>query len=97
MLAALIILQAIVAEKPILDLQFDLGTVKRAKPDDIVVKGHRRNDRDAFSIPDLPAEPLLPRAEIGLAGKARIGVEAEQHNLPGAVSNRAMITIKTPF
>lgn len=84
------------APEPFDRIDFDLGKVKRSATDEIVVTARRRDEQ---RLPPLPAtkEEALPRAETGIVGTLRGGVTLEQQQLPGAVSNRAMMKLKLPF
>jgi len=98
-LSLLFMLQATV-EQATQDVDFDLRSVppKSSSGDTIVVTGRRTDERAPFKIPDVAPPPLLPRAETGLIGKSRIGIETDQQALAnGTVSKRAMITAKIPF
>jgi hypothetical protein len=100
MRSLLFILQASVAQPPSLDgLKFDLRDARSQHSDDaIVVTGRRRDDRATLTTGDEDEALYLPRAETGLIGKSRIGITVEQQALSGgAVSNRAMVTLKVPF
>ncbi len=65
---------------------------------DIVVCGSK-DAAQRYRLPPLPAAPerQLPRAQKTLFGTVTGSVELEQAELPGAVSNRIMFRLKTPF
>lgn len=81
---------------PIIPLDFDLRAAPRMKDGDIVVTARRKDQR----IDPLPEDdgPPMGRAETGVFGKVRAGVNVESREVaPGLISNRAMATFKIPF
>lgn len=63
---------------------------------DVVVCG--RPDQERFRLRPLPAEgPALPKAELGLFGRAKVAAETEQGNVGGYPSNRIMFRLKLPL
>lgn len=70
---------------------------------DEIVVCHKPIATGSFRLPlrgdALPADPIgPPRAEWGLGGGVRMGVVAQSQAMPqGAVSERAMVSVKIPF
>lgn len=73
------------------------GSLPTASGDDIVVCGRGQEQYRLRALPPRVAGPLLPRAETGLIGKSKIGVEAEDAGVGGFTSHRAMVKLKIPF
>lgn len=97
----LLILQVAASEggEPLKNVDFDLAKVEASahSQDTIVVTGRTRNHRLRRDTPRAN-EPPIPRAELGLFGKVRGGVESEQTTFAnGTTSKRAMVKIKVPF
>ena len=70
-----------------------------AKPseqsNDIVVCGRRE---EPYRIgPMAPVPPALPDAKIGISEDATLAAEAQQGEIGGIPTNRAMITLKIKF
>lgn len=85
-------------ETALADVKFDLRNVPpaTASPQEIVVTGRRKPDPRIRPLPETSQGS--PRAEIGLVGDTRVGIEVEQSGLAGgAVSNRAMVRVKVRF
>ncbi len=76
----------------------------RGCPDrsDEIVVCHKAIDPGRYRLPmrgdDRPVPAGPPRAEWGLGNGVRMGLEAQSQAMPqGAISNRAMATVKIPF
>lgn len=101
MLATLVLLQiAPMIRKD----DFDLARYKPSPPDcttpsasEIIVCGGLPSASQRIDPAPATAEPLLPRAEIGLLGKSTMSVETEATSVGGFPSNRAMVRVKVPF
>lgn len=84
--------------QPIANIDFDLRKVKQAevRGSAIIVTG-RRIDRRLEPLPDIPPN-TVPRAETGIAGRLRGGVDLQQRTYAnGTTGNAAMVTLKLPF
>ena len=88
-------------------ISFDLGDVVphkttcssqggEAKGDIIVCAKPGDPDKDRISGPYAEKEGP-PQAEFGLFGRARAKIHAEQANVGGFTTNRAMVTVTVPF
>ena len=88
-----------VEAEPIAPIDFDLRQVAPAPTaNEIIVTGHRREDRGLQPLTAFSQEQGLPRAETSIGGNLRAGIVAEQKTLGGGViSNRAMVKLKIPF
>ena len=65
-------------------------------PGAIVVCGRRRSNRlEPLPQEEFEQKPLKPETKIFGGGTAKAHVERKE--FPGAVSNRAMLTVKIPF
>ena len=76
----------------------DTGGCATADPDEIVVC--KRTVDPGRYRPPLPPPGAAgpPRAEWGLGGGVRAGIETSSVPMPqGAISQRAMVTLKLPF
>lgn len=98
MILAMLILQATAADPATLlqGVEFDLRKppAPTASGNDVVVTG-RRLDHRLPALPEIPPEPVLPRAETGIFRNGTLGVTVDQVMMPGNVpSNRAMLTLK---
>lgn len=104
MLLALIFLEAAAVSPP---MNFDLRDMATGKTGcsarengaggDIIVCAQGRG-RDEDRVVESPAEEEgLPEVEFGLIGRVRGKVGAQQGNVGGFTSNRAMITVTMPF
>lgn len=97
MIHLLLILQASTISPAPANIEFDLRTAP-SHDDTIIVTGRRPPKQRIFQQYDGAGKNLVPRAEVRFIGKSRIGIEVRQEALSGgAVSNRAMVTIKAPF
>lgn len=70
------------------------------RTDDILVCAPGQEQFRLKKLPDryVADAPLLPRAETSiLGGKAKIAADAEQGDVGGIPTNRAMIRLKVPF
>jgi hypothetical protein len=84
--------------QPMTNIDFDLRKVKQAevRGSAIIVTG-RRIDRRLEPLPDIPPN-TVPRAETGIAGRLRGGVDLQQRTYAnGTTGNAAMVTLKLPF
>jgi hypothetical protein len=65
--------------------------------EEIIVCG-RRNGESPYRIgPQPPAPPTLPDAEFSLSNGVKLKLNAEQGELGGIPTNRAMVTLKIRF
>lgn len=95
MLSLILVLQSVGATD--IPVDFDLKRVRRSAPEGAIVVTGRRLDQRIERLPESE-EPLLPRAEFGLAGKARIDFHGEGgQSANGAAPPRAMVRVKVPF
>lgn len=82
-------------EEPLAPIVFDLRNVVPAPNANEIVVTAPRDER--LPLAEAAEELMLPRAETGLIGNLRGAVVADQHQLPGANSNRVMVKLKLPF
>jgi len=69
----------------------------RGQNGEIVVCG-RRNEQSPYRIgPQAPSPPALPNAEFSLSDGVKVKLQAEQGELGGIPTNRAMVTLKIRF
>jgi hypothetical protein len=101
MLIGLAMLQVIPSTPPI---AFDLARstpIERRCGDragnEIVVCGSYDSKDRLTVLPPTIIEPMLPKAEVRLFGKATVGLVGSQRVVGGVPSNSIMATIKIPF
>ena len=92
---------ALQAAEPSSDLNSKLSTERCrtdvAKEGEVVVCG-RRDQQSPYRIgPQRPAPPALPDAQFNISEGVKAGVTAEQGEIGGIPTNRAMITLKIKF
>jgi hypothetical protein len=95
MLAALLLQSA--AEFDLRRLERPARCGERRGADEIVVC---RAPDEKYRVRELDGADLEEgrlKAEVGIGGNARLGVETEQAGINGFPSNRAMIRLKLPF
>ena len=67
------------------------------REDEVVVCG-RRDQQSPYRIgPQAPPPPALPNAEFKISDSAEAKLSAEQGEIGGIPTNRAMITLKIKF
>lgn len=75
----------------------DRCRVASVSEDDVVVCG-RRDGRSPYRIgPQLPTPPALPDAQFNISDGVAAKLSAEQGEVGGIPTNRAMITLKIKF
>ena len=95
----LLLLSQTTADPPpprvVIDLLPKACTKPSEQGEDIVVCGRRE---EPYRIgPIAPAPPAIPDAKIGIGEKATLAAEAQQGEIGGIPTNRAMITLKIKF
>ena len=95
----LLLLSQAVGQPPPPRLVIDLLPKACTKPSEangeVVVCGRRE---EPYRIgPIGPAPPAIPEAKIGLGEKATLAAEAQQGELGGIPTNRAMVSLKIKF
>lgn len=64
---------------------------------EVVVCGRREGQSPYRIGPQLPTPPALPDAEFSLGGGVKLKAHAEQGEIGGIPTNRAMVTLKIRF
>ncbi|WP_322963699.1 hypothetical protein [Sphingomonas fuzhouensis] len=97
----MIALQTDAVAGPVLPSPRKLATTRRCPPDDgggdVVVCGRSSDAYRIGAIPDYSRPMTLPKARTTIAGVGALSAEAEQVDVGGTPSKRAMIRLTIPL